>query len=656
MVLRIVKTVLATLFTWFVLPAGAANLMQVYYEALNNDPSFKQSTANWMSAKQDLPIARSGYLPQLDLQGNYYRATLAAQPVQTQTNTLGYFWSHGFNINLTQPIFSAVTWAQIEGAQASVKAATATYAAAAQDLIVRTTVAYFNVLRAADRLQFTLANKRAVYRQLITAEQKFKVGLIAITGVYDAQSVYDQAIATEIADRNSVYNALEDLRAITGRHYRSLIGIGREVPLDPPKPNDIYQWVRIAERQNYTIKSQEFSVLAARQSIRQSEAGNYPTFNALMSYAANYTSGHPLSPNTNFRQGQVGVTVDFPLIQGGLVVASTRQARYNFLSATSQLEFDHRLVINQTRQAFLGIISGISQIKADLQAIKSAKNALEATKAGYLVGTRTMVDVLNDLTTVYSTQNKYVDDQYAFLNNIINLKASAGTLSVEDLQEINRWLNKDIVFALPNKFYGHHVPSTPLFEREDRAFDPNAINMVHMRNRYQPKIQMVKLRLDEKLPSPKVNPTYLAKHTLTKQIASKPKAHLLAKQTSKSKVAIAKKPTSQKAMQKSHAKHKAQEKQLARQEVSKHRKNAEHVIKKAKKTDIEKPITKVARMAIKMNATKVAQHEIRISKTLKMAKAKKVKTKSKPIAAAEKKIIHLQADDLLLPEPQKVTR
>lgn len=442
----------------------ASNLIDIYKQALRNDPTFKQAESTWLSQKQNLAIARSAYLPQLQFIGSLDFQHVETRPEPSPTNnTDGNSGEYDYTLSLTQPLFNAQTWQSIKGAHASVKAATATYLAAEQDLMQRVSTAYFNVLQAYDKLRFTLANKRAVKQQLVTAEQKFKVGLIAITGVYDAQSVYDQAAANEIRDRNLLENSIEDLRAITGKHYYALNGLGHQVPLSPPKPNNINAWVKTANHQNYSIASQRYLAIAARDNIHEIEAGHLPSLDLTSTYEDTKSFSHENNaPNNSVSEATVGLSMNFNIFQGGSVIAQTKQARYDYLTASSALEFTHREVVKDTRQAFLGVISGVSQVKADKQSIKSAQNAVEATKAGYTVGTRTMVDVLNDLSTLYQNQQKYADDQYAYINSIIALKAAAGTLSLNDLVAINRWLGKKVDFPLNPAVYGDRVKSVKI--------------------------------------------------------------------------------------------------------------------------------------------------------------------------------------------------
>lgn len=446
----------------------AASLMEVYEQAIQNDPTFQQAEATWLSERENLPIARADYLTSIDVQGTLNRNWLLAEPVQSTVNANGFFNSYSYSLTANQPIFNVAAWQAIKGAKATVKASTATYIAAAQSLMARTTTAYLSVLQAYDQLRYTISNKNAVWRQLLTAREQFKVGLIAITGVYDAQSVYDQATATEIADRNTLSNRIEDLRAITGYHYLQLNGLGREVPLLKPNPDNINVWVNIAERQNYELLAEDFKVIAARENIKQLAAENYPTLDLVGTYSRQRSWNHQnITTDLDTQNAAIGLSLDFPVIQGGAVIAQTSQARYDYLAASAQREFTHRDVVNKTRQAYLGVISGISQIKADKQTITSARNALEATQAGYAVGTRTMVDVLNDLSTLYQAQQKYADDQYTYILNIIDLKQAAGTLNEKDLEEINQWLNKRIKFPVPKALYPiNTVPQETLMQHQ----------------------------------------------------------------------------------------------------------------------------------------------------------------------------------------------
>lgn len=439
------------------LSVQADDLMQVYNQALHNDPTFKQAQSTWWSAKQDLPIAVSAYLPQIAVTD-----TLERQWNKTNPGSANDQWrtQNALTVTATQAIFDFSAWTNIAEQAASVKSATATYLASVQDLMQRTVQAYFNVLLAYDNLSFTIANKKSVKRQLVTAQQQFKVGLIAITGVYDAQSRYDQSVADEITDRNNLYDQLENLRAITGQHYVSLKGVVEQVPLIKPVPNNINTWVQTAESQNYTVKSNQYAAESAHENIKNQLSAALPSVDATASYGdtRNFDYSHGGAGQAkSARGGAFGLSLSWDPYQGGATYFSTKQARYDYLTAVGALEASHRDVVSQTRQAFLGILSGISRIRADKQSIVSAQNEYKATQAGYEVGTRTMVDVLNSLTQVYQNKSTYMQDQYAYINEIISLKEQAGTLNTKDLEKINSWLHKTVKFSLPKHYYNNHI-------------------------------------------------------------------------------------------------------------------------------------------------------------------------------------------------------
>lgn len=453
--------------------ANADNLTQVYQQALISDPVFMKAQADWLVARENFPLALTGtgtagtgLFPNIAVISNYSKNY--GHILNQFGENSAAFISKGYEVDLTQPIFNLATWLSISSARYTVKAATAQYLAAAENLMSRVANAYFEVLRANAKLTLTLAQKEQFLHQLITAEQKFKVGLIAITGVYDAQASYDKSIADEIKDRNDLQDRLEDLRAITGKKYTALTDLKAKIPLVMPRPQKMSAWVRVALKQNYTIQTDLNNMLASEQNIKVAATANVPTLNFTGSFSdvgAGAVNTPPLrgsTPNVATRQGSFGVALNFPVLRGGFDIANVKQQRYTYLSASDQLAVDHREVANLTRQAFLGIESGISQIKADKQAIISAKNQLEATKAGYIVGTRTMVNVLDSVTTLTQNQLSYADDRYNYVEGFVSLKEQAGTLSPQDIKHINYWLSKRIVFSLKQPIVKPRPMAKPL--------------------------------------------------------------------------------------------------------------------------------------------------------------------------------------------------
>ena len=422
-------------------PRQAVDLLDTYQDAVRNDPTFHKAAADWHSAQTAPAIARASLLPGLSFGGSAdWASALASRKVTGPVSN-----SQLLSANISQPLFNFAAWQALRSANWSVRAATANYFYAQQDLMIRVVAAYFNILRAHDVLRFTKAQKKALARELRTKKEQYRVGLKAITDVYDAQSQYDKIAAETITDQNLLEDSLEQLRAITGRYYIKVKGLHQQVPLKPPMPSRIDAWSSMAVKQNYTLQAAHMASMAAHSAIAEMASTRLPTLSAGGSYE--YTrQSEDVSNATVVHSQQLlgGLSLSFPIFQGGLVFASTTKARADYQSSLDTFEYLYREVVSQTRQSFLAVNSGASRIKADAQAIKSARNELRATRAAYQVGTRTIVDVLDSLSNLYQTQQVYANDQYDYINNLVLLKADAGTLKPSDLMNINRWLRKVI--------------------------------------------------------------------------------------------------------------------------------------------------------------------------------------------------------------------
>lgn len=427
---------------------NATGFLAVYQQALKNDPTFAKARATWQSQKMNLPIARSGYLPQLSGLGNYTRQYTFNAPNSLSTIN-DYNWDWGYSLNLTQPIFDLAAWRAIRSADALVKAATASFIAAQQSLMQRTAQAYFDVLKAYDNLYYTIANKKAIWQQYNASEKKFNAGLIAVIDVYDAKSRYDQVTAQEISARNNLSNKLEALHAITGNYYTSLNGLGKRLKLVRPIPADMNAWTDTAIKQNYNLIAQRFNMISAMQKVGQAAAGSLPTLDLGSGFSETHQEDNQRN-STLTDEATLGINVSYKPVQGGLVYASTKQARYNYVAASAELGVVYRQVVNQTHNNYTGIMSSLLRVQADKLRIASASKALTATEAGLKVGARTMVDVLNDLTTLYQSEQQFSDDQYTYLTNYIDLKVAAGTLTEADLAYISHWVNKKIALKKLN--------------------------------------------------------------------------------------------------------------------------------------------------------------------------------------------------------------
>lgn len=438
-------------FVTFTAKTYCADLMDIYHQALENDPTFKEAYSTFMASTEAYPQAWAALLPQMSAQAqagrNYIRTNAGINGNIEQT-----YDTHTWTLTASQAIFNYQSWAQVQQAKASVKSAHASFNNAAQDLIIRTAKAYFDVLFAKDTLRFSESKLRANKRQLDQAQQRFNVGLDAITSVYEAKAAYDQSIAEVISAKNNQINQSENLRKLTNHVYEKLSPLrNSRIPLINPEPNDVNEWVSTGLKQNYNLLAAKYSLQAARENVKAQSAGNWPTFSLDGLGTRTYNTGGQSNffvPSSSLNTS-VNVTMNLPFYQGGLVQSQTRQAQYNFQSSSEQLERTYRDVSVNSKIAYNTIIDGKSKIKADRQTLNSQKNSLESTEAQFQVGTRTMVDVVNAQRRLFEAQEQLARDQYAFINAILNLKYLSGTLNVDDLTEINSWLETLRINSLP---------------------------------------------------------------------------------------------------------------------------------------------------------------------------------------------------------------
>jgi len=427
----------------FMSPVWAVDLMDIYAQALENDPDFKIAYTTYMSSRESIPQAQAALYPQLTLGAQTQRAYEDFVTSFTLDNT--YYNSNRWQVNASQAVFNFQAWALVQQAKATVKASQATFNDSAQNLILRTAQAYFNILLSEDTLQFAEAKKRANWRQMQLAKDRLAVGIDTITTVYEAQAAYDQSTADVIAARNARINERENMRKLTNHVYENIASLrDNTIPLITPEPNDVEDWIDAGLRQNYKLLASKYTFQASRENIKVANSGSWPVLsfqgnaNQVRNNNMNTRPNIPLpARNTN---ANVELVLNFPVYQGGLIESQTRQAQFDFLTASQRMEQTYRNVGVNSRIAFNTIIDGISKVKADRQSIISARNSLESTEAQFQAGTRVMVDVVNAQQELFERQLQLASDQYRLISALLNLKYLAGTLNVTDLEQINSWL------------------------------------------------------------------------------------------------------------------------------------------------------------------------------------------------------------------------
>ena len=440
--------------------AQSKDLVGVFEDALKNDPVIRQADANRLAARESRPQAISALLPQLNGTAGVNRDNnVGTQPYFFATGIVpdsvsAYSTTKTWGLTLRQNVFSWSNWMTLKAAGAQVAQAEATYQAAEQQLVLRVAQAYFNVLTADDSLEADQAALEAISRQLDQATTRFDVGLIAITDVEDAKAARDTAAATVIADKRTLATSGDQLQEITGEKYDRLSKPGTDMPLLNPEPADEDRWVNTSLEQNPTLVSSRLAADIARDNVRVAIGGHLPTLDIVAgrSYQDQTLSeklaGIPsqsfpeqsLAYGTYFNDRQIGLQLTVPLFSGGLTQSKVRQAEYLWIAAKEGVVQSSRATERQARDAYLGVISGISRVQALRQALASNQTALKATEAGYEVGTRTSVDLLNARKNLVQAQTNYAVARYDYIVSVLTLRLAAGTLDRPELSAVNNWL------------------------------------------------------------------------------------------------------------------------------------------------------------------------------------------------------------------------
>ncbi|VAW72717.1 Outer membrane channel TolC (OpmH) [hydrothermal vent metagenome] len=417
-------------------PVHAADLLEVYQEAIRTNPQLAAARSSLAAVREQRPQALAQLLPSLDASGTIRRSRFQdvgpSGPARYSTDKLA-------SLNLTQPVFRYDRWIGLNRSDSEIIRAEADYIAAQQDLMILVTERYFKVLDAQDNLEFAEAEKKAIGRQLDQATQRFDVGLIAITDVKAAQARYDLSVSQEIQAISTLVAAKDDLREVTGTYYEHVNLLKADLDLSNPEPNSPDAWIKQAKQHNLSILAARANTETARQDIRLQRAGHLPTLDLTAS-----TSFRDVNFGGTFPQKRhdtdIGFQLNIPLYQGGAVNSRTRQARNRFQESTDRLQQQVRSVELETRNAFRGVKTDIAQVKALGRSLESTEVAVEAEEAGFEVGTRTIVDVLNAQREYFLARLNYARARYLYVVDQLRLKKASGILTADDLEELNQAL------------------------------------------------------------------------------------------------------------------------------------------------------------------------------------------------------------------------
>ncbi|MCD8547730.1 MAG: outer membrane channel protein TolC [Aeromonadaceae bacterium] len=416
--------------------AHADNLLDIYHLAQQKDPQLLEAKAVRDKAFEAINEAEAAQLPQINLGAN-----LGYQ--KTNRSDYGTAGSAGANLGLSQSLYRRSNWINSDISAKAATQADVAYNAEQQNLMVRSAQAYFAVLSAQDTLEFAKANLQALQRQLDETQQRYEVGMTAITDVHEAKAAADLAEANVIQAENALSNSYEGLRQLTGAEHKFLDILNTERFATSPLELDADSWMKLAEDSNLSLHSQRIAKEIAKQQIELAQTGHEPTLDLSASLSSAYTDYKNSGPSYNdgtLNTGAVGLQFNLPLYQGGAVDSRVKQAQYSYVAASEALERTFRDVQTTLNRNYNDVNGSIGTVRAYQQSVISAESALTATRAGYEVGTRTVVDLLDATRNLYSAKQQLSTARYNYILNRLAIKQTAGTLSEEDLLGVNQGL------------------------------------------------------------------------------------------------------------------------------------------------------------------------------------------------------------------------
>lgn len=430
--------------------AQADDLLEIFNLAVENDPSIRQARASFNANHTLIDQGRALLLPTVEVTARTSRDTSGVDGALPSDGggvirVPEHSFANGFNnkgwgVSLRQALFNAEAWYAFRAAKKGDEAAALSLAAAEQDLIMRVATAYFNVLRAQTNLATFTAEEEAARRVLEQTQQRFDVGLVAITDVYDSQANYDLASVNRLVEENNLNQALEALEAITGRTHMQVENLAEAFPITA-SDTPMEDWMTVAMQNNPEIRIAELELEARQEDAKAAKARMYPTVDLNMAYNWN-ESGNPISFTPNLAQENSSVTLNLtvPVFAGGLNSARLRQAYYTRDASEEALLKSRRDSTLSVRNAFRSVETDVRAVQARAQAIISAQSALEATQVGAEVGTRNVVDVVLAQRTLFQAQRDHANARYDYVIDSLTLKRAAGTLTPQDVIDLNEWL------------------------------------------------------------------------------------------------------------------------------------------------------------------------------------------------------------------------
>lgn len=443
--------------------AQADTLWEVYLQALDNDPQLAADRAAYHAGLEAKNLGRSALLPQINASAEAAKSEINSDTIRTQidedTGELRPFEQSGntdtddrvYSARLDQAIFDLPAWFGYKQGKRTSEQASAEFSANQQEMMLRVATAYFDVLRAHDVLEAAVAEEEALAKQLEQTQQRFEVGLTAITDVYDARAAYDSAVARRLTAQDDLLSNFDALSVLTGTPHDTVAPLQGDFRVAPPEPVERTAWVDFALANNFDLKAARLAADAARYGARAAASEHLPTLTGSLSYRKNLAEGDTtataLDRTLNFPVDDdietkvAAIRLEMPIYTGGRLSASRREARNLAFQAEDLRNLAERNTVQDTRTLHRAVVTDVSRVQARAQAVISARSALDATQAGYEVGTRNIVDVLLAQRTLFQNQTDYANALYDYILNTLNLKRVAGLLAPDDLQQLETRLN-----------------------------------------------------------------------------------------------------------------------------------------------------------------------------------------------------------------------
>ncbi len=432
--------------------ASGDTLREIYDLALTNDAQLKSQAAQYRANLETENLSRAALLPQINASYDYTRSDSNTDSesfdvgddglIQVDTSTNIDVDRDGYQVSLNQAIFDLPAWFTFQAGKNITRQAEANFAGDQQDLIVRVVETYLGVLRAQDNLDASLARERAFLRQLEQTRQRFEVGLIAITDVHEAQAAHDLSRVERITDENNLNVSLERLSVLTGRYHANLYLLHADFDIKSPTPAERSKWVDFALENNFRLAAAIAGEEAARQNAKANKMEHMPRVSGSVSYSdystngdrtVRPTTGFDVSPDSDRDEEIYQIRVDVPIFSGGAISANRRRAAQEYFAARENRINLMRTTVTNTRSLHMTVNSDVARVAARKQSIISSQSALDATTAGYEVGTRNVVDVLNAQNILFGAKRDYANTRYDYVSNMLRLKQQAGLLSPEDV-------------------------------------------------------------------------------------------------------------------------------------------------------------------------------------------------------------------------------